>query len=111
MMLGLLLDSLFDHAGTFPPESKTFEQALETAANFHSDLKFPFLVNSHLVLKFENLSKLSNDLLNEIGFPDDQIFKISVLGETLESDKNVANLCRTVENPSSKILVSCCFSL
>ena len=56
--LQLLLSSLFDYAGMFPPAALSFEAALEECSSFERTLERPWMVASDIVLDTEHTHKL-----------------------------------------------------
>lgn len=76
-----VVHGLFDYAGTFPPESKRFEDALETSARFSMSLTRPWLVAADFVLAIQDLDRLALDYLEDLGF---RSFRCAVLGSPFE---------------------------
>lgn len=57
-VLRRLTSQLFDYAGMYPPESLSFESALETALAFRATLGDPNIIHADLVLDVPNLNIL-----------------------------------------------------
>lgn len=79
--LEILVDSLFDHAGIFPPTERPLEEAYKVAATFDSILTRPHLINSEIVLPVKKLSTVNRDDLRKLGFSSEKIFRISALSD------------------------------
>lgn len=77
--LELLVDRLFDHSGTFPPASRSLEDALKDAAAFKTDLKRPWMVGTDLVLELKNLQALHTVDLRVFGFAEGRTVSLAVL--------------------------------
>ena len=56
--LHILLASLFDYAGMFPPASRSFEAALKETSSLENKLSRPWMVASDIVLDTEHAHKL-----------------------------------------------------
>lgn len=69
--LELLLSSLFDYAGMFPPAGRSFHEALKESASLPTSLKRPKMLSSDLVLDVEYASKLMTTDLRAYGFSRD----------------------------------------
>ena len=57
--LELLVERLFDHSGTFPPASKSMEEALRAAGGFASTLTRSTMVGTHMVVDEGGLQTLA----------------------------------------------------
>lgn len=85
-LLDLFTQGLFDYAGMFPPASLGFEDALEKAAGFHRTLQRPGLVGGNLVVGWEALEKLSPEKVRAARYPEQETFRVCVLGLPLLSE-------------------------
>ena len=77
--LEILCNKLFDYAGTFPPASLSFDEALKTTSSFTSELSRPHLVAVDLVTPVVNLAKIDSALLERTGVKQGRRFLISAL--------------------------------
>ena len=94
--LDVLTEKLFDYSGTFPPESKTFEDAIEVAKNFESSLTRPSIVNASFVSEFSKIQGLSQL---------DSKLKIAILGSVIDSDdKKQLKECEALNKSKLNIL-------
>ncbi len=80
-VLDRIVERLFDYAGTFPPASKSFDDALETSSEFERSLARPWLVAADFVLPIGDLERLPLDRLDDLGFGS---FRCAVLGAPFE---------------------------
>jgi hypothetical protein len=69
--LELLLLSLFDYAGMFPPAGRSFHEALKESASLPTSLTRPGMLSSDLVLDIEHARKLITTDLRAHGFSRD----------------------------------------
>jgi hypothetical protein len=68
--LDLILGKLFDYAGMFPPAARSFEEALQEAAEHATSLKRPWMIGADLVLDTAHAKLLQTKDLNQYGFSD-----------------------------------------
>jgi hypothetical protein len=80
--LDILTEHLFDYSGTFPPESKSFEDALATAATFHKSLLRPTMVNACFVTTVNNYQQFVPTHIQELGYTQ-QTFPVALLGASI----------------------------
>ncbi len=80
--LDILTEHLFDYSGTFPPESKSFEDALATAATFHKSLLRPAMVNACFVTTVNNYQQFVPTHIQELGYAK-QHFPVALLGASI----------------------------
>jgi hypothetical protein len=66
--LEMVVDRLFDHSGTFPPASKSLDDALHDAARFSRALRRPSIVATDIVLDEPSATLLSKKDLRANGF-------------------------------------------
>lgn len=66
--LNLIVDHLFDYSGMFPPEGKSFEDALLDSSRFKTSLKRPNIVNSDIVLGWKYFTQVNERILIDNGF-------------------------------------------
>lgn len=86
-----LLEGLFDHAGMFPPAAKSFEDALRDAASFGSRLARPEMVGADMVLREDDLDRLTDDAMEAAGWPGDETCNVCLVGVPLERVEAVAH--------------------
>lgn len=82
--LDLLVAGLFDYAGMYPPASLTFQDALAEAARHGKTLQRPGLVAARMVVAPDLLPRLTDDALENAGWPLDEELTIAVTGVSLE---------------------------
>lgn len=87
--LSVLVDSLFDYSGMFPPEAKSFEDALVDSAKFSSSLVRKNMVNADFVIQLSMLDSLNPESVKKAGFKSDKKIKIAVLGSEVSDQKNL----------------------
>lgn len=80
-VLDTITAGLFEYAGTFPPASLSFEEALQTSATFKQTLHRPALVGADCVLAEKDLLKLDDLTLMNSGFRSGDPFRVVVLGD------------------------------
>lgn len=86
--LEILVHGLFDYAGMFPPAELSLEETLKKSAAFEKDLKNPAMVKTDVVLKFADLARIEDKILEGAGISDERTMRICLLGEPLSSDKD-----------------------
>ncbi len=86
--LDILVNQLFDYSGMFPPESKSFADAIIDSASFSSKLNRPFMIGADIVLSFTELKNLSQQLLINSGHKANTAFKVAVLGSKIVGEKS-----------------------
>ncbi|MBL7662383.1 hypothetical protein JNK13_06495 [bacterium] len=96
-ILKVCLESLFDHAGTFPPAAKEFDQALKDAGSFSRTLRRPYLVATDFVTEVSNLGRIVTANLQNYGFSAGAECRVCVLGSTLGAATTNHNLSAEIE--------------
>ena len=86
--LDILVDQLFDYSGMFPPESKSFADAIVDSANFRDKLKRPYMVGVDIVLTFNEVKNLTEELLINSGYKINSTFKVAVIGSQVVANEN-----------------------
>ncbi len=87
-----LLEGVFDHAGMFPPASKSFEEALKDAADFEEDLAEPGLLGADMVLNKADLDLLTDEALEAAGWSPERECQVCLVGIPIAHAEDAARL-------------------
>lgn len=94
--LETLIEALFDYSGTFPPASKSLDEAIRETAGFSKTLRRPWILESHLVVDEVGLEYLIGRDLRSFGFDHGAEVRLCVLA-AYKSTKLVELLWRAEE--------------